>query len=203
LTQLDNWVDAVQPKQDHTSEGTDLDDAPMVLTEVRSIEGWPYVVDKASKSGKLVWEQYYERFNEGESPQSIAANPGGRVGSTPIKVKTVVDHLLNALERGKKIDLRRLEGYIPVLTRSEWEQFREAEKSTCMTVAGDPEKSGKDGGKFYIKDILRSIMGDSTVDMLSSERSDSDNKMFAMWCDKLKLYQKLRRIGYEPTFNYH
>lgn len=196
---LDEWVDTAQPKVRNPLDDEDGDDAPMVLTEVLPKDSWPHVVLK-KKSTAMVWEQYYVRFNDGESPQSIAANPGGRSGGRPIQVSTVVSHILDALLRGKKVDLRRIEQYLAVPTRKEWEQLQQAEISTGIDVTGDPNQSGKDGGKFLMKDLLRPIVGSAITDTLPTERSDNDQKTYAMWCDKLKLYLCLRRIGYAPSF---
>jgi hypothetical protein len=199
LTLLDDWVDVAQPKETISCDGTDINDAPMVLAEICPKESWPFVATN-KKSTSMVWEQYYVRFNVGESPQAIAANPGGRSGGRPIQVNTVVSHLLDALVRGMKVDLRRLEQYLVVPSRKEWELLRQAEISTGMDVTVDPNQSGKDGGKFLMKDLLRPIVGAAITDKLPSERSDIDQKLYALWCDKLKLFLCLRRVGYEPTF---
>jgi superfamily II DNA helicase RecQ len=193
INSLDSWVDVAQPKKTDLCVGTDSNDAPMVLGEVFPKESWPFVATN-KKSTAMVWEQYYARFNNGESPQSISANPGGRSGGRPIQVATVVSHILDALVRGKKVDLRRLEQYLAVPTRKEWEQLQQAEISTGMDV------TGKNGGKFLMKDLLRPIVGSAVTDTLPSARSESDQTLYAMWCDKLKLYLSFRRIGYDPTF---
>jgi superfamily II DNA helicase RecQ len=197
---LENWVGVAQPKVTDLCDCSDREDARMVLAEVFPKQSWPFVVLN-KKSTAMIWEQYYVRFTNGENPQSIAANPGGKSGGRPVKVTTAVAHILDALVRGRKVDLRRLEQYLAVPTRKEWEQLKQAEVSTGMDVTGDLNQSGIDGGKFLMKDFLRPIVGSAIADTLPSERSKNDQKLYAMWCDKLRLYSSFRRIGYEPSFH--
>jgi superfamily II DNA helicase RecQ len=199
VVQLGDWVDLVQPAPAAGSSKHNAG-APMVLSEISTNKKWEHAVYKPhKKTGVTVWEASYNRFLEGESPQTIAMSPEN--GKQPIQVRTVVGHILDAIVQGKRVDLRRLVEFVPAPTQSEWDKLREAEVTTGMDVTGDPNCSGKNGEKFTLTEFLRPIIGDSFVDMPYTERSNADKETFGMWCDLLKWYMALRRAGYEPTFD--
>jgi hypothetical protein len=160
---------------------------------------WSYAVYKPNKAtGMAVWESSHRRFLAGEHPQTIAMTPeNGR----PIQVATVVNHILQGLELGRPVPLKALASVVPAPTEAEWNEFCRAEELMSMNVTGNPDTSGKNGGKFLMTDFLRPIIGDSIIDTPFRERSFQDNTKFSKWCELLKWYMSLKRSGYEPTFN--
>jgi len=121
-------------------------------------------------------------------------------GKRPIQAKTVVGHLFDAILHGRTIDLTRLVGLMPPPTKSEWVKMESAEHESGMDVMGDPEHSGSNGGKFLLTDFLRPILGDALTAKAFAERSDEEQATFGYWCDRLKWYLTLRRVGFEPKF---
>ena len=170
----------------------------MILTEIRPARARQHAVCKPNKkTGLAVWEVSYNRFVKGDSPQAIAMSP---TSGRPIQVATVVGHLLDAITHGKPVDLARLAPFLPPPSKVEWEKLYEAELSTCMNVAGDPNCSGLDGAKFTMTDFLRPVVGHELVDKPFTERSEADRELFGHWCNQLKWYMALRRVNYQPTF---
>jgi RecQ family ATP-dependent DNA helicase len=192
---LGAWVDEVQPARSSSTSGV----STMILLETSESKGWQHAVYKPQKkTGMMTWEQSYVRFVKGESPQAIAMT---QASGRPIQANTVVGHLLDAITYGRKVDLRRLVEFVPAPTQDEWDQLRNAEISTGIDVTGNPDTSGLNGDKFLMKDFLRPIVGDRLAELPFTERSESERQEFTAWCDRLKWYMVLRRVGFEPSFS--
>jgi len=193
---LGSWVDQCQPAV-QTQSGCD---PSMVFPKggILAAKAWEFAVYKKKKStGMATWESSYLRFLQGESPETIAMSPeSGR----PIQAKTVVSHILDALTHGRQVDAARLTHLLPPPSENEWKQFEDAEASTGMNAAGNPDSSGMDGGKFIMTDFLKPIIGSALAEKNYSDRSDAEKEIFSKWCDKLKWYQCLRKVGYKPSF---
>jgi hypothetical protein len=196
---LNEWVAEVQPGSG--DEATIGNDAPMLFPEVPFApeKPWEYAVYKPIKKyGIAVWESSHQRFLDGEHPQAIAMSPAN---GRPIQMNTVVGHILDGLTQGRPTPLNRLAQFLPAPTKSEWEKLKEAEATTGMSVCGDPNTSGLGGSKFTINEFLRPIMGDVVVDTPYTDRTEEDKVKHGQWCDKLKWYMALRRVGYEAIFS--
>jgi hypothetical protein len=194
---LGEWVDQYQPKTN-----VDNTTASIRNMELRIIQGhkpWKYAVYKpAKKTGVTTWEVSYNRFANGDSPQAIAiSQPNGK---QPIQVKTVVGHLLEALEHGREVDLSRLYQFLPPPNEQEWNQLLQAEITSGMDIAADPMTSGKDRSRWTMTDFLAPIVGDDIAYKPHADRTPEERETFGYWCDRLTWYKTLRRCGYEPTF---
>jgi hypothetical protein len=196
---LNEWVSEVQPGSGDTE--TSGNDAPMMFPEAPFApkKAWEYAVYKPIKKyGIAVWESSHQRFLDGEHPQAIAMSPAN---GRPIQMNTVVGHILDGLAQGRPVPLSRLAQFLPAPTKSEWEHLSQAEVTTGMSVVGDPETCGLDGSKFTMTEFLRPIMGDAFFDTPYADRTDEDKVKFGQWCEKLKWYMALRRVGYEANFS--
>jgi RecQ family ATP-dependent DNA helicase len=194
---LGQWVDEVQPA--NAAGSTGQSDARMILAPINPGGGWKHAAYKpVKKTGLASWESSYNRFAEGESPPTIAMSPAN---GKPIQVATVVAHVLEAVAHGRAVDLERLANFLPPPSKVEWEQLRKTETSTHMDVTEDPNASGANGEKFTMTEFLRPIMGDEFIDTPFTERSPADKDKFGHWCNRLKWYMALRRVGYEPSFS--
>jgi len=199
---LEQWVDEVQPAL-NSAPSSGGGGAPMIL-DGNSLRGktspWQYAVYKpVKKTGLAAWETSYVRFTNGECPQTIALNPSD--GRKPIQVKTVVGHLLEAILHGKPLDPTPLVQFVTPPSQDEWNRLVEVEAASGMDAAGDPESSGRDGGRFTMTDFLRPIIGDEVAEKKFSDRTDDETAQFGFWCDRLKWFMAFRRVGYQPTFS--
>ena len=179
------------------------------------------------KTGKATWEVSYDRFVNGEHPQTIAMT---QTSGKPIQVATVVGHLLQALEQGRAIDIHRLstsdtpptkneweelercsiETGLDVKgdpatsdtppTKNEWEELERCSIETGLDVKGDPATSGADSGRFTMKDFLVPIMGNSFCLKEYTERTPEESALFSKWCGLLKFYMAMKRVNYTPSF---
>jgi len=152
---------------------------------------WPMATYKPhKKSGKAAWETSYERFAHGEHPQSIAITP---VNGRPIQLGTVVGHIFDALLLGKPVSLHRLAAASPAPNQDDWTTLQQLE---CR---GGPEM---DVVKNNVKmsEFLRPVMGDEFIDTPYNERKEEDIAKYSRWCESLKWYMNLRRVGYIPSF---
>lgn len=95
---------------------------------------WRFALYKPNKkTGKAAWEASYDRFVNGEHPQTIAMT---QAGGKPIQVATVVGHLLDALTLGRAVDLHRLSASESPPTKSEWEELIRCSVETDIDVTG-------------------------------------------------------------------
>ena len=201
---LAQWVDRHQPSSSTTGANSDNDgDQTMIVPDTSSMATtkWRFAVYKpAKKTGLATWETSYNRFCNGESPQTIAMSPGGN--RSPIQASTVVGHLQDALIQGRSLDLKRLTSTAsPLPSKNQWEKLEQAEMTTSMDVCGDPTTSGPGGSKFTMTELLRPIMGDAFVDNPKEERTELDKTKFSTWISLLKWYMCLKRAGIIPTFS--
>jgi ATP-dependent DNA helicase RecQ/Werner syndrome ATP-dependent helicase len=195
---LHEWVDEVQPAPEASTGATAssvivFDEAPFTPAKA-----WEYSSYKPKKStGMATWESSHRRFLAGEHPQAIAMTPeNGR----PVQVATVIYHILQGLELGYPVPLKKLAAVLPAPTEDEWNELARTEQLTSMSVVGDPDTSGVDGGKFLMTEFLRPIMGDAFLDTPYNLRSSHEKAKFGQWCDALRWYCALKRVGFEPTF---
>ena len=149
------------------------------------------------KTGKATWEVSYDRFVNGEHPQTIAMT---QTSGKPIQVATVVGHLLQALEQGRAIDIHRLSTSDTPPTKNEWEELERCSIETGLDVKGDPATSGVDSGRFTMKDFLVPIMGNSFCLKEYTERTPEESALFSKWCGLLKFYMAMKRVNYTPSF---
>jgi hypothetical protein len=147
------------------------------------------------KTGKATWEVSYDRFVNGEHPQTIAMT---QTSGKPIQVATVVGHLLQALEQGRPLDLHRLSTSDTPPTKSEWEELVGCSVETGLDVKGDPATCGVDSGRFAMKDFLVPILGNALVAKEFKERTPEESALFGKWYNALKWYMTLNRISYSP-----
>jgi hypothetical protein len=201
---LSGWVDRHQSSFSYKSSSNgEVNNAVMKVMNFehgKVVQGraWDYAVYKpVKKTGLASWESSYNRFTAGESPQTIAISPAN---GRPIQVKTVCAHIMTALLYGKGVDLHRLAQLLPPPSSDEWEQMQTAELSSGVDVCGDPVSSGVGGGKLAKGDLLKPILGDTTVDTPFNERSEDEKDKLTFWYDRLEWYMTLRRIGFVPTF---
>lgn len=151
------------------------------------------------KTGLAAWESSYNRFSiRGEHPQSIAMSPeNGR----PIQVTTVIRHILDGLQCGRPVNLKRLSTiFVPPPNQAEWEQMLQLELETGIDVTGNPKTSGKNGEAVRITDFLEPIMGKDFTHKDPKERSDEERTKFDKWCKHFQWFSTLRRVGYTPKF---
>lgn len=197
---VNTWIEEAQ--QASGENVGSVDDAAMVFPAGAPFvphAPWEFAVYKPmKKTGKASWESSHERFLNGEHPQTIAISPEN---GKPIQMNTVIGHILDGLVQGRQVPLDRLATFLPPPTKSEWEQLENAEAATGMNVVGDPNTSGPGGSKFTMTEFLRPIMGDAFVDTPFNERAEEDKERFGHWCNAMKWYLALRRVGYEPTFS--
>ena len=166
---------------------------------LRPANSWRFSVHKPSnKTGMAAWETSYNRFEQGEHPQTIAMT---QKSGKPIQVATVAGHILDALVQGRPVDLHRLSLVQPPPTKIEWEELARCELETGMDVTADPATSGANGDKFTLTDFLVPIMGNEFVLKDSKERTREESAKFSNWCNHLRWYLALRRVGYEPSFS--
>ena len=157
---------------------------------------WKYAIYKPQKkTGIPAWEASYRRFAAGESPEAIAMNPAS---GRPIQAMTVVSHIFDAMLQGYEVDARRLVKLSPPPNEGEWQRLEQAEATTGMNVAGDPDTSGMNNEKFLVTDFLKPIVDSASKEY--KERSEEERKEFFFWCGKVKWYMHFKRLGYTPTF---
>jgi hypothetical protein len=97
------------------------------------------------------------------------------------------------------MDLQRLFPNSNAPTKQEWDQLEESVASRGISVVGNPETSGIDGGKFGLTDCIRGIVGDEICDK-KAERSPKETDQFRLWLNRLKWYVCLKRVGFVPSF---
>ena len=154
---------------------------------------WKWSEYKPKKSGLPAWEVSYNRFIDGEHPQTIAMT---QVSGRPIQVATVVSHILTALTHGKSVPLKRLADVHELPTIHEWNRLTFCEEETHINVCDDPKTCGVNGTAFSIKDFLLPIMGPSFAGKEFTERTIEEQEKFSKWCNTLNWYLALRRVGY-------
>lgn len=198
---INDWLGKYQL----TNLGTSGDDGEAMVLQFPpgKIQGtkWPYAVYRPNKkTGLASWESSYNRFAKGESPTSIAMAPSS---GKPLAVTTVIGHVVEAAVQGKPVDLSRLASFAvggTLPTKNRWAQLEEAEAELQMSVAGNPEMSGKDGGKYYMTDLLQPIMGRDFADKPRESRTEEEKANFSSWCETLKWYTLVKRTGMSPQF---
>jgi RecQ family ATP-dependent DNA helicase len=204
VIRLSEWVDEVQPavQTSDVSGGAQDGAGAMVFddTPFQPKQQWEYAVYKSQKkTGLATWESSHQRFLQGEHPASIAMAPAN---GRPIQIGTVMLHILQGLELGRETPLKKLAQLSTAPPNSvEWDELVRVEALTGMSVVDDPNTSGVDGGKFTMTEFLRPIMGDAFIDTPFNERNDVDKAKFGKWCELLKWYMGLKRVGYEPKFS--
>ena len=200
---LGEWLNATKPLALCGSDKADGDEnAPMYFEpgkQFKPANPWEFAVYKPNKkTGKAVWELSYDRFVEGTHPQTIAmTQKSGR----PIQAATVVGHLLDALTQGRSVDLDRLASVEPPPKKSEWDELVRCSVETGMDVTGEPEMSGARQQRFVMKDFLVPILGNEFALKDYKERTVEESAQFSKWCNHLKWYMALLRVGVtNPTF---
>ncbi len=196
---LEETLDCKVPEP--TSNGTGHSCCKMVVPDgiFEPSKPWDYFVYKPNKkTGLACWESSYNRFKEGEHPQTIAMSPAN---GRPIQVATVIGHIFDGFLAGRPVDLKRISDSCDLPNQDEWEQMMNAESQTGMNVTGDPGSSGKDSGPFRILDFLTPIMGEHFATKDFKERTDDEKALYSKWCQLLKCYLCMRRIGFVPTFS--
>lgn len=110
---------------------------PMTFPPDQSVQpsnSWRFAVYKPNKkTGKATWEVSYDRFANGEHPQTIAMT---QKSGKPIQVATVVGHILDAFVHGRAVDLHRLSTSELPPTKSEWDELVRCSVETGMDCTG-------------------------------------------------------------------
>ena len=200
---MNSWIDrycAAKQSSEGTVASNESDDLPMKFPHSGPVKAtkWEFAVYKPQKkTGKAHWESSFERFQAGESPQTIAMTPAN---GRPIQVVTVVGHIFDALLHGKPVDLHRLSELSQPPSKNQWIEMEQAEELTGMNAAGDPSSSGVCGDFFSMTDFLRPIMGEAFMGTPREERSEEDKAKFGRWCNLLKWYLPLKRARIDPIF---
>ena len=183
------------------SDDDDSNSHQMIISDeiFKPSNPWKYFVYKPQKkTGLASWESSYNRFVSGEHPQTIAMTPAN---GRPIQVATVISHIFEGLVSGRPVDLKRISTLVSFPTKDIWDKLKEMEVETGMDVTADPKSSGIDGNPFKMTDFLIPIMGNAFASKDYSERTEEEKALFSKWCQFLKCYMSLRRIGYIPTFS--
>ena len=196
---ITTWLDETRQSEPPSQNVTNS--SKMIIQDgiFKPAQPWEHFSYKPhKKTGLAFWESSYNRFMNGEHPQAIAMSP---VNGRPIQITTVVSHIFDGLLSGRKVDLKRLSIVATFPTKEEWEMLKKLEHETQMDVTGDPQSSGKDSGPFRMTDFLSPIMGDSFASKDYGDRTEEEKSLFFKWCELLKCYMTLRRIGYTPSFD--
>lgn len=147
---------------------------------------WRHAVYSTLKNGaKKSWEVSYDRFCQGEGTDVIAVSqPTGRV----LQESTIVGHVLQALEMGKPVDLRRLveaAASCPPTVR-EWKQLDEAASSTGMDPVADV--------RFDTREVLRTFLPAAETEW--SDRGEEEKQEYNMWAQRVRWWLALLRVGW-------
>jgi len=195
---LNEWKRETTPKASDQAGKDDL--SVMTFTEATCTprQCWEHFIYRPQKkTGLASWESSYQRFTNGEHPQTIAMSP---INGRPIQVNTVIGHIFEGLLSGQPVDLRRLSTLGVPPTKAQWDILRSIENETGFDVTEDPKISGVDGDLFKMSDFLASVMGDEFVNKDYADRTPNEKAKFGKWCELLKWYTTLRRIQYAPIF---
>jgi len=201
-TVLGEWSDQSLKESQNGAEDS-VGDSPMHFTPGQPFQpsnSWRFSVYKPNKkTGKASWEFSYDQFVKGKHPQTIAmTQKSGR----PIQVATVIGHILEGLAQGRAVDLHKLSAAEPAPTKNEWEELVRCSVETSIDVTADPATSGPGGERFRMIDFLVPIMGNAFALKDFKERTAEESAKFSKWCNCLKWYLVLRRVGYEPSFGF-
>lgn len=184
------WLDeTLETKSSHEVGNSSC---KMILLDAifKPLQPWEHFVYKpVKKTGLACWESSYKRFMSGEHPQTIAMSPAN---GRPITVATVIFHILDGMVSGRPVDFKRLSNFVSFPDKEQWEIMKGIEVDTNMDVT--------DGGSFKMTDFLVPVMGNMFAAKEYSERTEEENALFSKWCQLLKCYMAMRRIGYIPIF---
>ena len=154
---------------------------------------------------EYVPDESWHRWSQGEDLRSIAASPPKRCKKSVIKERTVFLHLMEALEAGRRVDLRRLARCCAASSescimgppnRGEWAAL---ENVVGTRVLAPRTAAGKEGwksccGELTPYDIVKRVAGGTaafeTMSNLETYRAYSN----------LDWWAALRRAGFSPTF---
>ncbi len=118
----------------------------------------------------------------------------------PIQVATVVGHIFDGLVSGRPLNFTRIDSLVTFPNESEWNILMSLEHDTGMNVVGNPKTSGKNGEPFKVFDFLCPLLGETFAMKQYDERTNEEKALYSKWCQLLKCYMTLRRIGYKPEF---
>ena len=155
--------------------------------------GAVYKAGKGAKGSGPKWETSWQRFEKGDSVQTIAVT---QENGKPVQPATIVAHLLEALTHGRPVSLRRLavSGCTAPPTQLEWEHLLKAEKATALDLT-DPNAQAR---------VLVQAMGayNPRVAELNQRPAESlsaaDKAMQSGLYEKARWYMALRRASWEP-----
>ena len=159
-------------------------------------EKWPLFEYKPQKkSGMASWESSYNRFMAGDTLQAIAMNPtNGRT----LVVTTVFNHVLQGLEMGKEVDLKRLmkEYPNPLPTASTWREIQQS-----ITLSGiDPLTTTK----ITKKELLLNVANVNVTEALEQEfkaRTEEQTSLCKHWFAWLDLVITFTRTNIHVKCN--
>ena len=190
---------ASQPSQGASAGGSGGGDggdggaAPMALPP-GSYQPARWALAKVPKPGKggappkkQNWEVSLERFQNGETPETIALS---QEGGKAIQTATVIGHLLDALTQGRPLDLRRLASHAPPPDEEQWDSLQAAEAAELMDVVADD--------KAPVTKLLGTIVEAAKKEY--KERTPEETAALQPWFAASKWYMALRRVGFKPTF---
>jgi len=152
---------------------------------------WHNAIYKPNKkTGKAIWEEYYERWARGEELAAIALNPPS---GKAVAVGTVYGHVLTALTFAKPVDLARLAAQCdaPPPNQKEWATIEEAAAARGVNPQAEDAKN---------KEVLCGILGEENVGRDPTAKSEADRNKEALWYGRLKWWTALKRAGYPVKF---
>mmetsp|Transcript_12998 Transcript_12998/g.25523 ORF Transcript_12998/g.25523 Transcript_12998/m.25523 type:complete len:412 (+) Transcript_12998:2-1237(+) len=152
---------------------------------------WANAIYKPSKkTGRAVWEEYYERWARGEEMAAIALNPPS---GKAVAVGTVAGHVFTALTFAKPVDLSRLAAQcdVPPPNQKDWATMEEAAATREVNPQAEDAKN---------KEVLCGILGEESVSRDPTTKSEADRSKEALWYGRLKWWTALKRAGYPVNF---
>lgn len=160
-----------------------LPQGPLTLTK------WRNAIYKPAKSGKAVWEEYFDRFARGEDAGAIALQPPG--GKSAVQLSTVLGHLLTALTFGKPLDIakasQQCQSQPP--SKSEWEKLEEAAAAKHINV-----------DEYKAKELLAAVLGEG-VHREPALKAEEDKQRENHWYGLIRWWEALKRASYSPQFD--
>ena len=166
------------------------------------VQKWPYSVYKSTKNSLPLWKQYIDRFMNKTQPQSLnqmAMIPCG--GKAPIKVGTVIGHLLTSLSFGESLDLQRLHHQAinnsieyGAPTNYEWQTMKHV-----IEVLGIDTKNENFMNYETQKLILKEILGEAIVDKDIAGRSSEEQVLVSTWYSKISWFRHLVISGFDMS----
>ncbi|CAE8642286.1 unnamed protein product, partial [Polarella glacialis] len=154
---------------------------------------WLNAVYKPNKkTGKAIWEEYYEPWSKGADAGALALKPPS--GGKSVQVGTIFGHVMTALMFGRPADLSKLSQQCDSVPpgKQEWERIEEA-----FSTFG-AEVNAAEG--YQAKQILAVILGEC-VNREPTAKSDADRAQEGRWYNCVRWYEALKRTSFPVQFD--